>query len=307
MATPHCESCFSHYIVSPSLLESVKIRPVVSGKFRLTMEEWTEVYLNCLEDELRQNDPHELLLELSNGEQLPNPSQHLLHLPIKGSSGHAQTGSKRPPMLPHPQDLVQPPPKRFMTLSSEQLESLSKPSTPQNSRTVTKWALDNFYSWMRHMNSTANTADKCPESILEDMDPKMLNKWLSAYIAETRKVNSEPYPPATLQSLLSGLLRHMRSIDESRAPNIFASDNPAFKELHYTMDSLYKQVCSDRVGSEKHSAQLFTKEDKNRLWEQGVMGTRSPASLLRAVFFYNGKDFCLRGGEEYRSLKLSQD
>ena len=91
---------------------------------------------------------------------------------------------------------------------------------------------------MRHRNSAANTADKCPKSILEDMDSKMLNKWLSAYVAETRKVNGEPYPPATLQSLLSCLLHHVRSIDESRAPNIFASNNPAFKELHYTMNSL---------------------------------------------------------------------
>ena len=98
----------------------------------------------------------------------------------------------------------------------------------------------------------------------------------------------------------------MRNIDESRAPNIFASDNPAFKELHYTMDSLYKQLRSDGVGSEKNSAQPFTKEDENILWEQGVLGTRSPASLLRAVFLYNGKNFCLRGGEEHRSLKLSQ-
>lgn len=160
---------------------------------------------------------------------------------------------------------------------------------------------------MRHRNSTAKTdVDKCPETISEDMDPKILNKWLSAYITETRKVNGDPYPPATLQSLLSGLLRHMRSIDESRAPNIFASDNPAFKELHYTINSLYKQLCSDGVVSEKQSAQPFTKEDENKLWEQGIMGTRSPASLLQAVFFYNGKNFCLRGGEEHRSLKLSQ-
>ena len=114
----------------------------------------------------------------------------------------------------------------------------------------------------------------------------MLNKWLSAYIVETRKVNGDPYPPATLQSLLSGLLRHMRNIDESRAPNILASDNPAFKELHYTMDSLYKQLGSDGVGSEKNSAQPFTKEDENILWEQGVLGAQSPASLLRAVFFF---------------------
>ena len=95
-----------------------------------------------------------------------------------------------------------------MMLSSKQLGSLSKPSTPKNTKTATKWALDNFYSWMRQRNNTANTADEYPESILEDMDPKMLNMWLSAYIAGTRKVKGEPYPPATLQSLLSGLLHH---------------------------------------------------------------------------------------------------
>ena len=133
----------------------------------------------------------------------------------------------------------------------------------------------------------------------------MLNKWLSAYIAETRKVNGDPYPPATLQSLLSGLLRHMRNIDESRAPNIFASDNPAFKEFHYTMDSLYKQLRSDGVGSEKNSAQPFTKEDESILWEQGVLGALSPASLCELFFFYNSKNFFFRGGEEHRSLKLS--
>lgn len=32
----------------------------------------------------------------------------------------------------------------------------------------------------------------------------------------------------------------------------------------------------------------------------------SPVGLLRAVFFYNGKNFCLRGGIEHRNLKFSQ-
>ena len=32
----------------------------------------------------------------------------------------------------------------------------------------------------------------------------------------------------------------------------------------------------------------------------------SPKALLRAVFFYNGKNFCLRGGTEHRGLNLSQ-
>jgi len=31
-----------------------------------------------------------------------------------------------------------------------------------------------------------------------------------------------------------------------------------------------------------------------------------PAGLLNVVFFYNGKNFCLRGDGEHRNLKLSQ-
>ena len=31
-----------------------------------------------------------------------------------------------------------------------------------------------------------------------------------------------------------------------------------------------------------------------------------PLGLLRGVFFYNGKHFCLRGGQEQRNLRLSQ-
>ena len=137
------------------------------------------------------------------------------------------------------------------------------------------------------------------------MDSTQLNKWLAAYIAETRKVNGDTYPPSTLQSLLSGLLRHMRSVDATQAPNIFDKSDPAFKELHSTMDSLYRKLRAAGIGAEKHSAKPFTKQDENKLWEQGIMGTCSPTSLLRAVFFYNGKNFCLRGGEEHRNLKLS--
>ena len=36
------------------------------------------------------------------------------------------------------------------------------------------------------------------------------------------------------------------------------------------------------------------------------MNSVSPKGLLRCVFFYVGKSFCLRGGEEHRCLTLSQ-
>ena len=80
----------------------------------------------------------------------------------------------------------------------------------------------------------------------------------------------------------------MRSIDPTRAPNIFDKGNPAFRNLHSTMDSLYRQLRAESVGAEKHSAEPFTNSNENKLWELGIMGTHSPNSLLRAGFFYNG-------------------
>ena len=42
------------------------------------------------------------------------------------------------------------------------------------------------------------------------------------------------------------------------------------------------------------------------LWSEGILGSDNPKSLLRAVFYQNGKNFCLRGGCERRNLKLLQ-
>lgn len=143
-------------------------------------------------------------------------------------------------------------------------------------------------------------------SSLEDMESTSLNKWLSTFIAETRKVNGEPYPPTTLHLLLCGLQRYMKAVDKERAPNMFAKNDVAFQTLHHTMDSVYRKLRADGVGAQKQSTETFTKEEENQLWACGVLGVDNPTSLLRAVFFNNGKNFCLRGGSEHRNLRLSQ-
>ena len=40
--------------------------------------------------------------------------------------------------------------------------------------------------------------------------------------------------------------------------------------------------------------------------DTSVIGTTNPAALLNAIFFYYGKNFCLRGSVEHRGLKLTQ-
>ena len=55
----------------------------------------------------------------------------------------------------------------------------------------------------------------------------------------------------------------------------------------------------------KH-AEVITKEEEVQLWESGELGTKDPKALQNAVFYYNGKNFCLRGGVEHRELKVTQ-
>ena len=60
------------------------------------------------------------------------------------------------------------------------------------------------------------------------------------------------------------------------------------------------------VGAEVKHTNIISKKEEQELWEKNVLGVDTPESLFRAVFYYNGKNFYLRGGKEHRALKLSQ-
>ena len=124
-------------------------------------------------------------------------------------------------------------------------------------------------------------------------------------MAETRKKDGSRYPPKTIYLLLSGLLRHMRTHNPA-CLNFLDTENKDFLKLHTAVDNVFRQLRSDGVGSSSKRAEIFTKEEECQLWEKGALGTSTPKVLLRTVFFLNGKNFCLRGGDEHRSLKFSQ-
>ena len=60
------------------------------------------------------------------------------------------------------------------------------------------------------------------------------------------------------------------------------------------------------VGTIKKKAEPFNKREEQCLWEKGILKDDNPRALLNAVFFLNGKNFALRGGQEHASLKISQ-
>ena len=100
-------------------------------------------------------------------------------------------------------------------------------------------------------------------------------------------------------------MHRTHSIDPD-CPNFMDPTNSQFREMHSIIDGYFRELRSLGVGAEVKRTSTISKEEENLLWEKGVMGVNTPESLFRAVFFYNGKNFCLRGGKEHRALKISQ-
>ena len=69
--------------------------------------------------------------------------------------------------------------------------------------------------------------------------------------------------------------------------------NPTFKELHGTLDNLFRRLHEGGAGRQVKRAEVITKQEENQLWESGELGTKHPKALQNAVFYYNGKSFCL--------------
>ena len=132
-----------------------------------------------------------------------------------------------------------------------------------------------------------------------------MNKWLARYIAETRREDGSPYPPKSLYSLLTGLMRHIRADATCEVPNFLLKNDTRFKDLHNAMDNVCCHLNHNGIGLTTKKTPTLTDADMNALWEKGIIGKHAPTPLLRAVFFTLGMHACLRGGEEHRSLNFS--
>ena len=194
--------------------------------------------------------------------------------------------------------------KRFAEpTTSGELEKCGEGVIPKNTQKNDEWSLRTFNEWIKERNTQCD--EKCPENILQTEDAEILAKWLSLFTIEVRKKDGSRYPPATIHMLLCGLQRTMRRCNKQPF-DIFAKKDVRFRHFHGTMESVFQKLHEDGVGAEIKHTEVISEEEEAVLWDKGILGNGSPRALLRAVFFLNGKNFCLRGGQEHRRLKLSQ-
>ena len=70
--------------------------------------------------------------------------------------------------------------------------------------------------------------------------------------------------------------------------------------------TLYIQVALELLFKFQCHLYVITVEEEQKLWDYKVFVIDELKGLQRAVFFYIGERFCIRGGEEQRSLGPSQ-
>ena len=194
--------------------------------------------------------------------------------------------------------------ERFKATSPKSLSMLSRHNPPANTKASTNWAVHNFHEWFEWHNSNTES-ETCPDEVLlPSCSSETLGKWLPVYVTETRNKAGQPYPPKTVYSLLSGILRHM-TIQNPNYPNFLQKNSVPFVDFHRCLDNFFCKLREDGIGAEsKHTPSIST-EEENSLWDKQILNTCTPRGLLNAVFYYNGKNFVLHGGQEHRDLKLS--
>ena len=159
-----------------------------------------------------------------------------------------------------------------------------RPSMSQeNTEKMTKWAFNTLSAWRDAYNKTFS-ADQCPLDTFKNCKAATLNKWLVRFVAEASIEDGSPYPPKTIQALLTGLLRHVHTSTGKEPLNFLQKDVLRFKSLHNAIDNVYCNLLGQGIGIQTNSPATLTKEELGTLWSKGVLGTHSPLSLLRSVF-----------------------
>lgn len=186
-------------------------------------------------------------------------------------------------------------------IDDEELSKMKEGTCPSNTLKNNEWAMRTFETWRSQRNKRF-LEDKCPDNVFENKDTAC--EWLCKFVSEVRKSDGNEYTPRSIYLLLAGLQRSIRRSHPKEEINIFS--NHEFKPLKKVCDAVFKKLHSKGIGATIKSAAVLSPEEEKKLWEMGVLSLATPIGLLRAVFFYNGKNFCLRGGAEQRNLKISQ-
>ena len=165
------------------------------------------------------------------------------------------------------------------------------------------WAAKLFAEWKCARNEQAvlhpelgNSTIRCE---LIEMTKDELCFALSRFIHEVRKQNGDNYPSETLYELIISVQLYLASHGKEYR---FLQDE-AFVSLKNTLDSRMKFLSVSGFRSERRQAGVINREDEEKMWKEGVLGSDNPRKLLDTLIYMLGLHLALRAGKEHRNLR----
>ena len=188
-------------------------------------------------------------------------------------------------------------------ISLSEMQRICEGFVPKNTQKANNWDRRVFEEWRDNRNKCA--IEKCPSTLLEHPEVGALNYWLARFVVKVWQTDGEPYPASSIVNLLSGLYRYSKKCT-SACPNFIDRRHPTFRELNSVLQVTFCELWEKGIGTVVKHAPTVLPDKENALWESKAIRDHSPLAFQKAVFYYVGKTYCVRGGQEQRNLKISQ-
>ena len=193
-----------------------------------------------------------------------------------------------------------PPPHFAPPMSDNAVQEAKKAAVPKTTQRDTTWCISLWNEWRDDRNSRSE--EQVPSDICA-LSPEELQRWLSRFMLEVRKMDGKEYCPDTLYHIVCGVMRFLR---QNGKPEVDLLKEQCYADFRSTLDAEMKRLKRAGMGSRKRQAEPLTPEEEELLWEKRILGDHSPQALLNSVFFFNGVCFALRSGDEHRRLRFKE-
>ena len=183
---------------------------------------------------------------------------------------------------------------RFPTLQESELELLEKQGQVRNKHTE-----HSTITWLNVFKKWAESRQTSPDILSYSLVD--LNEVLRRFYAEIRKEDGRDYGSDSLRVMQSSLNRYL--LDNRFPKSIMTSDE--FKSSRDVLDGKLSLLRKQSNAKKKSgAAQFINQSDEDMLWREGRLGTSSPETLLRTMWYNNSKFFGLKKILNHLSIRL---
>jgi hypothetical protein len=138
---------------------------------------------------------------------------------------------------------------------------------------------------------------KTPMHLIQPAD---LNKYVTDFIVNVRKIGGEEYEPCSLRSFVSSFDRQLK---RHKYTTQIMSNSIEFSESREALRMKQRDLKSQGKGSRPNKADPLTDEEIQQLYASDQLGIKTPQSLINTMWYLNTLHFGIRGGcEEHRNI-----